>query len=201
MREDDASSALDDRAGNEMLKAVRQVRNLFVEVSRLLSTADGLMQETGWVPAYGSYAISNFSYAISSPRAWMPYVAWRFYKDQSASHLLTSIGVVLEDENDNTSVTQPLLFALAQDYGQGVDVGPNWDSRYASLHCRRRDFRVDGTPSAVEDVENVPWKAGLKPKRAVSFGLPLVSITGSTDLRDRVVSPLVRSAREAPASG
>lgn len=69
-------------SGREMLAALNQVRGLFEEMSRLLSTSDALMQESGWKPLKGSQVTAEMSWAIHLPRQWMPRYLCRFYESR-----------------------------------------------------------------------------------------------------------------------
>src|SRR4051812_34434152 len=122
-------------AGKEMLGAVNQIRGLFEEIARLLSTADSLMAEAGWKYLKGTMVTADLSYALSSPRQWMPMYLCRFYQHPNSPAFLPSIAVLLGDfDEEKTVITEPLVAASIFDFGKGNKVVEGWFADWCNWH-------------------------------------------------------------------
>lgn len=181
-------------SGREMLAALNQVRGLFEEMSRLLSTSDAVMQESGWKPLKGSQATAEMSWAIHLPRQWMPRYLCRFYESASRPHLLPCVSILLgvyyASEEDR--LTEPLIAASLYDYGKGNKVA-GWEYHYCDAHLWSPNRKDDGTVCTVNPMKVWPedkYQATL----LSSFALPLMTIVDAASLKDRVTQPLCKLA-------
>ena len=181
-------------SGKELLAALNQVRGLFEEMSRLLSTSEALMQESGWKPMKGSQATAEMSWAIHLPRQWMPRYLCRFYESASSPHLLPCVSIQLGvyEASEEVDLSEPLIVASLYDYGKGNKV-VGWDYHYCEWHLWSPNRKDDGTICTVNPMNIWPeykFQAAL----LSSFALPLMTIIDTASLKEHVTLPLCKLA-------
>ena len=180
--------------GQNFFKVIRQARDIFGQVSLLLSTAEALMGEANWVLATAyDVALAGGSTTLRQPRKWMPYELFRFFKNNDAPHIITLISVILDDSEEKGRIEEPLLSAGLFDYGNGNTVGDFSEYWYTCFHMYMPDRRDDGTFLRA-NVESFPETWSCHFKRVSTFAYPLVDITNAEFLGDKVVSPLLGEA-------
>lgn len=182
----------------EILGLMQETRRIFQQISALLSTADGLMGEGGWDAAAGSTCLSYSSSSINLPKQWIPYEAFRFYKKGDSTNLLLFICIML-DAADRYELTQSLITAGCFDYGEdtvGNGAGSNWHYWWPRFHCLMKERTDDGVVYRASPKEE--WPAENYPFNCVStFAWPLTIIADTSDLKEKIVGPLLRLAGDA----
>jgi hypothetical protein len=181
-------------SGKEFLAALNQVRNLFEEMSRLLSTADASMQEAGWKPLKGSQVTAEMSWAIYAPRQWMPSYLCRFYENATKPHLLPCVSLLLGvyEASEQGLLTEPLIAASLCDYGKGNKVA-GWQYHYCNWHLWSPNRKDDGTVCTVDPMKVWPEEK-CQATLISSFALPLMTITDAASLKERITLPLCKLA-------
>jgi hypothetical protein len=188
---------MSENDGKNTLAAIRQVRRLMQQVSKLLRGADAMMEEAGWSQRLGNTAIANASYTIGSPLGWMPYEIFRFYKhteDSNLQNVVPCITVHLDGENRGKSLAEPLVCAIVFEYetAASIPVGSplyNTDWWHLAVDVRTDDgTRVDVKPAIQWPTDELSQRM----KRMQSFARPLVSFRDSAALRVGIVQPLLK---------
>ncbi len=180
--------------GKNIVSMFSEMRKVCQEVSQLLRTCDSLFKDEGWnlPPKYENVALTNHSAAIYAPAWWLPYYVFRFYKNKSHPGLLAFVSAIFDNANDKKPkrVEQALLTAGWCDYGNGKDVS-GWEYYYASVHIYIDGATDDGEwyKAELQKIWPKEKKEGVK---VSTFAIPLIEITDTKQLREKVVLPLTR---------
>ncbi len=184
--------------GQDILKAISQVRGLFEQVGLVLQSVESLMKERGWESKAANTCVAGASYTVYAPKNWLPYVVFRFYKHKSFPSKLVAMSVILDDESSEGRVAEPLASGIVFDYGEGIEIQNDWKYDYAGWHIYMPDYAAnksnDGTVLTCKPTMHWP-DDNCKAVGAASFGIPLVDIVDIKALFDRVVQPLDRLGR------
>lgn len=177
-----------------IILSLRQLRRLYQQLAALLSGADRYMGNHGWGPQGLNYVFANLSYTLSAPQKWMLQDLFRFYRSVDVKHILSFVSVILDDVDNPTNLTEPLVTAGWFDYGVGNDVSAMSVGFNYSL--ARWHLKVSGR---TDDGKIVPFSKGDDPKtefvRGSTFGLPLLSIGDTGSLEEKVMKPLVANLK------
>lgn len=183
--------------GETILKAIKQIRQLFEQISKLLSSADVQVTKTGWLNE-SNYAIAEISWSKLNPEKWIPINAFRYYKNKTCPNIMAFISILLDDEwYQEYTIKEPLVTAGFFDYGNS-EVGENWD--YPYLRCygylsKKYNLKADGTTFHFER-EMLPLAiVGKYEKLFVSgeaFAFPLASIKKPEDVESFLTSTLLK---------
>ena len=179
-----------DPHGAGIIAAVRQIRTLMVEVSKLLLEADAIMGVAGWAPRVASTALAGGATSVNSPKNWIPYRAFRFYRRDERPTIIPCIAVILDEQYRQQQVTEPLVSGEMLEYDSSGDVPEGnrlYDSSTWHLHVPGR--RDDGT--IVEIVPREIWKGESTAKLMRSFAIPLTRVDSRERLKQAVVDPLL----------
>jgi hypothetical protein len=189
---------MSDSNGKGILAAVRQVRTLMVEVSKLLLEADAIMGAAGWGPRVGTTALAGGAFSINSPKNWMPHRVFRFYKHDEYPKVVLSLTVILDEQGADQKVVEPLFSGLLMEY-ETVDDVPEGNSLYntAIWHLYVPERKDDGSTAAI--VPRELWKAESTAKAMRSFAIPLASVTSRERLEQTIVSKLLRMVENVPS--
>jgi len=180
--------------GNNMVAAVRAIRTLFEDISKLLLTADALMRERGWESRASNTCMADLSKSIQSPQNWMPNVIFRYFRNKDAPEMLVAISVILDSHEQQARITEPLISGVVYEYTRGTEPANDWRYEYAGWHTWIQGAKDDGTPISVDPRATWPTDK-VTAIRLTSFALALVEIIDSEKLRDAVIVPLDRIAR------
>jgi len=181
--------------GKNILKLLKQIRDLCENTSLLLQTVDERMEKEGW-ESYSNTAIAWSSASVQNPKQWFPDTLFRFYTNNSHENILLFVSIILGDDlrgQYGEEITEPLITAGCFDFGRSFKVVDDWDYYYAKLYGYLKNRKDQG-----EIHESAPgWqeKWGKKYWRAESykcFGLPLTSITNPQDIETKIVEPLLK---------
>ena len=182
--------------GINIVNGFRTLRKFCGQVSLLLTTADGLMQELDWRQAAGSTAIADLSKSVHSPDGWLPCYFCRFYEHSEYKHLLVFISVLVEEIEQPELIDQAIVTAGWIDYGVGNKRG-DWQYWFSQWHLWMSEPTHDGRLR--EDDTRVEWKTNA-PKgvlKAATFAHPLDEITSGDVLKERIVTRLVAEIDKA----
>lgn len=184
--------------GKNVLKLVKQMRELCQQVSLLLRTADEQMMKADW-NSVGNNALEGVSYSILNPSEWIPIMAFRFYKNKDHPHRLAYVSVLLDDHWDRKyTITEPLVTAGFFDHGNGELSDDDWDYWYSRVYgylSKDHDLKADGQPFEFNRTMLSTDKQG-KIERGKVFALPLISIKNAEDVDSQVTTRLVTLLRE-----
>ena len=173
--------------GEKLFEAVQQVRQLFVEIARMLSDCDGQMQKASW-KSMGTASLSGNSASINHPAWWIPHVIHRCYVKDDRPDSLKTIVVLLKDEWEGRV---DKLIILAAEYesadGQAVQLR-NWDHSWWWLNKTERNCdgtitRISADEMSAEDVERF--------KQVRIFARLLTDVTDVDTIKSLVVDPLI----------
>jgi hypothetical protein len=186
--------------GQDIVKAVSQVRGLFEQVGLVLQSVESRMKERGWEPRSGNTSVAGASYTMNYPKNWLPYFVFRFYKHKSFPSKLVAMSVILDDESGEGRVAEPIASGIVFDYGEGIEIQNDWNFNYAGWHIYMPDYNAnssnDGTVLRCKPTAH--WREdNCTAVDASAFGVPLVEIADAKALLDRVVVPLDSLARTA----
>jgi hypothetical protein len=173
--------------GQNILAAMRQVRTLMVEVSKLLLETDAIMGAAGWAPRAATTVLSGGSISVNSPRNWIPYRAFRFYRHEELATAIPCVSVIFDDAHQK--VTEPLVSGLVMEYETAEQL-PESNALYqtATWHLYAPGRKDDGT---VIHVPRDLWKGESTAKAMRSFAVPLVSLESRDRLEQTVTGPLL----------
>jgi hypothetical protein len=184
-----------DHAGQDLYKALMDVRALHEQVALLLRTADAYLTDKGrgFKPMSGSTAAAEGSASIHHPELWQPHTVFRFYRPPvDAEHVAAFVSVLLcplAAERQKVDFTEPLVSAGWVRYpGPVADANIYWWSRLATYTQNARDgvaqhhwISEDGTSSRHGNIEQR------------CFALPLMQVENSSILVGEVLKPLIAS--------
>ncbi len=177
----------------EILKLMKQTRKIFEQVGALLSTADGLMGEAAWDTTTNT-CLSGSSASINLPKQWMPYEVFRFYKKEDSPNLLLFVCVLLDERDDYESeFSQSLITAGSFNYGESEegDKWEYWEYWWSRFHGYMPERTDDGVVHHVDP--KIQWPNESYPFEGVStFAWPLASITNTSDLKEKIIEPLLQ---------
>jgi hypothetical protein len=191
--------SMTEENGANFLGAIRQVRRLMTDVSKLLLEVDSLMGQEGWEPRAGSTATAGASYSLSWPRNWIPFHVFRFYRNADMHSSIACISVLLEADDRKIPLNEPHVSALIIEYEAGTAL-PEGVQLYAcaNWHLYVPNRRDDGTLNFIEPRKL--WPSESTAKKMTSFAVPLVKIRDQITLNETVVMPLLRALKDIPSS-
>jgi hypothetical protein len=191
--------SMTEESGANFLGAIRQVRRLMTDVSKLLLEVDSLMGQEGWEPRAGSTATAGASYSISWPRNWIPFHVFRFYRNEDMQSAIACVSVLREADDRKIPLNEPHVSASIIEYETGTAL-PEGVQLYAcaNWHLYVPNRRDDGTLNFVEPRKL--WPSESTAKRMTSFAVPLVKIRDQITLNETVVVPLLHALKNIQAS-
>lgn len=177
--------------GQNILKLVKQARKLCEQVAMLLRTADEQMSKSDWNPESNS-ALSDLSYSILNPTAWIPIIAFRFYRHEDYPNRLAYVSALLDDHwYREYTIAEPLVTAGFLDSGQTeFSDTENWYARYYGHLSKHHNLKADGQPFRFDRAMLPPNLQG-KFENGMVFAVPLVSITSADDVGSLITSKLL----------
>jgi len=187
--------------GENMLKLVKQMKQLCEQVSLLLRTADEQMRKADWKEE-GNVAISDSSASIDNPERWIPIAVFRFYRNGKHPNHLAYVSILLDDHWEGEyTIKEPLVTAGFFDYGQEKvgNVWSNWQywfaRYYGYLSAEYPNLMPDGQPFHFDPrtAQTGDWGEF---KSAEVFALPLTSITNADDVASKITSKLISLTRK-----
>lgn len=186
--------------GENILKHIKQTRQLCEQISLLLRTADELMTKANW-NSEGNTAISASSASILSPEQWIPIAVFRFYKRKEYRGLLAFISVLLDDHWERKyTIKEPLLTAGFFDYGKAEVKDNDWDYPFARCYgylSKEHSLKADGEPFPFEKkmlpLDRQGKFSGIVPifDGGEVFAVPLVSVKNASDVESQITHKLL----------
>ena len=179
--------------GENILKLVKQIRNLCENTSLLLRTVDEKMEKEGW-ESYSNTAISNSSASVQNPKQWFPDILFRFYTNNSHENMLLFVSIILDDDFfGDYKITEPIITAGCFDFGRSFKVVEDWDYYYARLYGYLKNRKDQGeihesSPGWQEELDKKYWRA----ESYKCFWLPLTSITNVQVIESKIVEPFLK---------
>jgi len=181
-----------NKKGVTILEAIRSLRQFHAEVALLLKTADGPLEEHGWklTDDAGDTATEDSSASVHQPAKWMPRYACRFYENEQLTDKAVFVCVVIDSLDDSACIEEPLLSAGYLQYAKEVT---DWHRWYSTLAMWSPEIVLDGMPHEFE-VARLTKEADIhKVTGGAALALPLVQVSTPTELKQKVVDPLVRT--------
>ena len=179
--------------GEQIIKAVHQVREFYSELANLLLTIDSMMREQGWTSAIGSACLGEVSYSVNRPEAWMPFYVYRFYTSARHPTILLSACAAVEC-SDPQRLQEPLLIGQAFQYGSLKREEWQFPQNMANWHLWMPQRVDDGTVLAAVDPRSTFPDEGCLAEKLTTFARPLVEFTDTESVKDRLVTPLLNAA-------
>jgi hypothetical protein len=182
--------------GENIIRAIEQLRRLYEQIGLLLETSDDLMQKTSWQLGRGSTCVGGSS-SLRNPTEWLPSYVFREYCSKNKS-LVSFVAVILCDPRGDADepVTTPLLSAGCYDYGRNGRP-KNLDYGWTFCHVYFQPRKDDGTFMTTTDrewLEADRWNV----IRFSSMAVPLVGIGSAEDLDKKVIQPLLDYIKRNP---
>lgn len=166
----------DESWGVQMARALRAVREMHSDASRLLLDLDrGLL---GYKSVYGSFATMDLSYDIKRGM-FMAEGLLRHWVESSAKDTVVAVNIAFWDET--AKIIEPMFIAAKLLYLEPVPTTPDrskaWDpwSAYLSWTTDRKPWEL---------LEAAPPQKRADLLRVVTFAVPLSSITTEAHGRD-----------------
>jgi len=182
--------------GKQLLASIKSTRNFLGDLSQLLMTADGLMGENSWESIWGSSALGELSYTVSSGHLWMPREATRPYRNKgNYPNVIAMVAVLLDDYQLDYKLLEPVVSAS---YFVFPKETAEEKIRLDFSQCRWFGWSkvpTNGTPATIDD-SDPRWKPTYVWKYMQVFGQPLVEVTNETVLKEKVIDPLLRLIKE-----
>lgn len=182
--------------GKTIVTAFKQLESFFKEVVQLLTTADSLMKKARWEPASGSSAVADSSGSLNSVHRWLPWYFFRTFEKPGLPHILAFVSVIVGDPEEKVAIDEAIVTAGWIDYGEGNEVGGNWQYWYTRWHTWMSDRSEEGklcSSDPRKDWENPPEHVQM----VSTFGYPLDEITSAADLEQKIVQRLMQEIEEA----
>ena len=176
--------------GNEILGSLRQLARFYSDCALLLKTAEACLADAGWQNVTGNRGIADLSKSIEYPEFWPPYYAFRFFGSDRHKSLMAFVSVIFDLPEEPRLITEPLVSAGWFEFGEGV-IPDDKEYYFATLHLWMPNRKDDGTFFQLDPRKEWPDE-GYKISQLTTLAVPLVSVTNSQCLRDRVIEPLLR---------
>ena len=168
---------------SNITKALRQMKDIFYNISLLLKTAVDILEIEGW-KCRDSTAFGESSKSINNPKAWISDYYFRFLWNDKKPKKLLFVSVIL-DEDNNKAFNEPLFAIGCMDFNGGTDY--HWHfAKNIPLQLNK----------ANEMVEKIDY-AGLESEKyhisnVVTAALPLAEITKTEDVK-KFISSFINS--------
>jgi len=172
-----------------IVETIRQTKKIYEQVSRLLETADSLMQEAHWntdssTAIYGSGAIYN-------PRLWVPSTVTRRYASEGHPGIRKILAVLLDDEEGCGGFDIPIVIGTTLIAQSKEDQVPKWETWDASWwYLKYTDRSINGQMQIL-----IPEEVYREDKRGLAavhvFAFPLMSIVDGDSLKQDVIGQLL----------
>lgn len=174
-----------------IVQTVRQMKQIYEQVSLLLQAADGIMQKERWdnngsTAYYGSAAIYNAS-------QWLPSVAQRAYTHEDYPNKRKLIAIMLEDENYHADF-EPLIVGttlVGNHQDSSFPEWTSWDSYW--WHWNFVPESTNGITNKIDPAEKYPQDK-RKLSEITTFSLPLIDIKNGEELKEQVIDKLLEDA-------
>jgi hypothetical protein len=195
-------------SGKELLGFVREIQRFAAQVADLLGHVDKLMDGDGWELATSqNIAYASPSQSLDKPRQWFPNEVFRFYRADERPHVMPFVSVLLDDDRrGDYKLEEPLLTAGWFEFEGAAPptVGSDcwwWSRFHGYMPDPRRD---DGGMNVV--IPKQAWPDEYRPAwypfdRAVTLAVPLVQVTDTRALEQKIITPLLNAVREARLAG
>jgi len=190
---------MEKTSGHELLDSLAATRNLFGQLSKLMTSVDVGVSQDNWEVVSGN-GCSYLTSALQSPNRWMPETLYRFYEMDgkntkvATEDLVLFFGVLLDRKYSGGGFTEPwVTFGMYQMYSEGDGVGYN--ASWVEEPLSEGDRVPDGEFQSWKNSSGDPGE-----NRNILFqsiaALPLVEIDSESTLQDRIITPLLAIARE-----
>jgi len=180
--------------GPQILAGLVETRKFLQQVALLIEAADGFLRNAGWSRLHGNRA-TYIADVKTKPRNWMPEYIFSFFSadkgNKDNKNLGLFVGVLLDREGVWAGFKEPWvtcgLFKFSAEIGtKKFEQKHGW----VTVHLKReRD--PDGkfydrklSPEEQERLDGLVYEA--------SMALPLMSIKGMEDLKQKVIDPLLK---------
>jgi hypothetical protein len=182
---------MNDDYGKKIGDALRAIRQMHSDTSKLLKDCDGTIGK-GRVSIFGNNATRELTYSVAATQ-WMAEGVYRFYDAQDKeAGLLEGVTACFIDEATGIKISSPILIVGQIKYKMDGQASPKancdpWDLWYGFLEwTEKKVFGEVHTPIATE-TEDTERIASMK-----LAAVPLYSVTSM-----KVVEELMTKVREA----
>ena len=188
--------------GEDLLQSIKSMRSFLGDLGQLMMTAESLMGERSWEPAWGQAGcVAEMSSSISAGHLWMPREAARAYKNEQAfPNVFAMIAVLLDDYDREYNLAEPVVsasyFVYPETGDQETPTIPFWYAKWFGW-C---GTSVDGAPVS-QSRQDDGWQDSWKWDYMQVFGHPLVEITNEKMLAERIVDPLLKLMENHASAG
>jgi hypothetical protein len=174
-----------------ILKLVKQMRELFGQISLLLRTANEQMAKADW-NSEGNTALVDLSWSIMNPTQWIPTNVFQFYRHKGHTNRLAYISVLLDDDlYGRYTIKEPLVTAGFLDYRQAeISDDEYWYARYYGYLSKDHNLKADGQHFHF-DKAMLPTDLQGRFEDGEVFAVPLTSITNANDVEQQITKRLL----------
>jgi len=171
--------------------SIRQVKEIYEQVSVFIVTADGLMREKDWNPS-GNTVVYESNATYDRPSGWLPSILTREYRNRRAKNMVLLMGIIL----DHQDIKEPLVIGTQMSVIDVSEKFPytNNDDRYFWF-LKKANFDAIGEVVEIEDPKEVYEKETRDLSRILTFATPLLEIKNSEQMREKFVTKLLELAR------
>jgi len=173
--------------------AVRNVRQLFGDISLLLGTVEAAVDGLSWKP-YISPCVADRGESLSTHDRWMPYYIFRYYYHDECPSWLCFTCVFIDDVFHPHNTDVPLVGAGLVEFADKSDRDSNyhkWDATAA--HWIKT---IDRNYGEFAQIEKELLVAHESKARAISLlSYPLVDIDGKLALEAKIIRPLTEKLK------
>ncbi len=182
-------------SGPDIYTALLSVRRLHQQVALLLRTADAhLIGEAGFRALCGATALADGTASIHHPDKWLPNTAFRYYQRQDAEDIVLFASVIMcprGPEHHKRRWVEPLVSA---GWLRLAEPATKWNQYGWANMIVWTDVPRDGTLSRWVAPGGQPHDNGSLEQRCLA--VPLVEITTTEALVDRVLEPVIASLEQ-----
>jgi hypothetical protein len=179
--------------GQELLQSIKAVRLFFGDLGRLLTAADGLMDERGWEPLGDGSCLFWTSMNIAKGEHWIPRIASRHYRNAENFPRTVTVVTLLLDDSDITDfrLSEPTVSGSFFTFPVEIPEDKVYLDRWNACWFGYCQASLDGTPCTIDKTDS-DWQASWRWDYMQVFGRPLVGITSQEVLSELIVVPLLK---------
>jgi hypothetical protein len=183
--------------GEELLGAIKGVRNFLGDLSQLLVAAESLLGERSWAPIGDDNCLVWLSYSVHQGHQWMPRIALRRYiNEPEFPRVLAQISLLLDDHEMDFRIAEPVIsgsyFVFPEETAEQKHKLKK--SRHACW-VGYRSVGLDGKPLTIDE-KDPGWDSKWGWKYMQVFGRPLVEVTSQAQLKEMITDPLLHLIRQ-----
>jgi hypothetical protein len=174
------------------------MQTLNTEIAALIRAFERSMDDFGYRSIGGSAATEHCSTSLSNPERWMPPWFYRMFENAKAKDDVIILNVILDEPDEPDKIEEPLVLCARFLYTKGgaQDSAGAWDTEDLWLYGKQKnlnrvyDLNSLGIDSAF--LKEADWEAIDNIEDIRFIAVPLVEMSDTKTLHDRVIQPLLK---------